>query len=114
MKLTEFRSGDTAPEAGSYEELNVFGTRTGQVIVMTSGETFPATPRGFSWRPLSALSVTQLRERASEYRAMARTATTEKVRQSLLKLADCFDALAARRDGGRLALLVSLKEPAAP
>lgn len=105
MRAAEFRSGDIAPESGVYEELNVLGTPTGSVIVMMRGETFPITPRNFTWRPLSGLSVGELRERASRYRAMAGTASTGHVMQSLLKLAERFDGLADDREqatGGTL------------
>lgn len=100
MKPVEFNPGEPAPDAGPYEELNVFGSRTGKVVVVQEGDTFPTAPRGFSWRSLSALSVVELRERAAQFRAMAGTATTEGAMKSLLKLADRFDALAARREGG--------------
>lgn len=63
MKLVEFSSGELAPEAGAYEELNVFGAPTGKVIDMRRGEIFPAAPRGFSWRSLSALPIAELRGR---------------------------------------------------
>ena len=104
MKLVEFSSGEPAPDAGPYEELNVFGTQTGKVIVVQEGETFPAAPRGFSWRSLSALSVAELRERAAHFRAMAGTATTEGAKNSLLKLGDRFDALATKRESGGLSV----------
>ena len=100
MKLVETSPGEPAPDGGPYEELNVFGTRTGKVIVVSEGETLPAAPRGFSWRSLSALSVAELRERASHFRAMAGTATSQGAKTSLLKVADRFDALASKRDGG--------------
>ena len=98
MKMVEFSPGQRASAGGPYEELNVFGTRTGKVVDVHAGETFPAAPRGFSWRSLSALSVAELRERAVYFRAMAATATTEGTKASLLKLADRFDALAAKRE----------------
>lgn len=100
MKIDDFGPGQPAPDAGPYEELNVFGTRTGKVIDVRHGETLPAAPRGFSWRSLSALSVAELRERAAQLRAMAGTATADGTRTSLLKLADRFDALATKRESG--------------
>ena len=100
MKLVELSPGELAPTAGVYEELNVFGSGTGRVPDVRDGETLPAAPRGFSWRSLSALSVAELRERAAQFRAMAGTATTEGAKSSLLKLAERFDALVARRESG--------------
>jgi hypothetical protein len=101
MNRSEFRPGEPAPGPGPYEELNVFGSPTGKAVVMVRGETFPAAPRGFTWRALSELSVSELRAKATHHRAMAETATTDAVRISLLKLADRFDALADRREGGQ-------------
>ncbi|HLJ06328.1 MAG TPA: hypothetical protein VKT26_08650 [Acetobacteraceae bacterium] len=46
----EVRPGERAPATGSYEELNVFGVRTGKVLHIRTGEALPAAPRGFSWR----------------------------------------------------------------
>jgi hypothetical protein len=98
MDRNEFTPGKPAPDPGCYEELNVFGAPTGKVIVMASGETFPAAPRGFSWRALAELSVSELRAKAAHHRAMAGTATTQGVVSSLLKLAARFDALADQRE----------------
>lgn len=98
MAHNEFQPGAIAPDSGLYEELNVFGTPTGRAVTVTQGETFPALPRGFSWRPLSSLSASELRARAQHYRQMAGTATTSMVMTELLKLATRFDALADQRD----------------
>lgn len=99
MNRNEFMPGEPAPGPGLYEELSVLGCPTGKVVVMVRGETFPAAPRGFTWRALSELSVSELRAKATQHRAMAATATTEAVMISLLKLADRFDALADQREG---------------
>jgi hypothetical protein len=42
--------GERASETGHYEELNVFGTRTGKAVRIEQGETLPPAPRGFGWR----------------------------------------------------------------
>jgi hypothetical protein len=97
----EFVSGEPAPSFGLYQELNVFGTPTGKVLVMVQEETFPTAPRGFKWRALTELSVSELRAKATQYRAMAGTATTEAVMTALLRLAERFDALADQRDVDR-------------
>jgi hypothetical protein len=57
-------------------------------------EELPMAIRGFSWqwRRLSELSVAELRARAIEYRRAAATATTVKVRDSLIRIARRFDA----------------------
>ena len=47
---------------------------------------------------LSELSPSALRERAAEYRAMAQTATTTEVRDSLLRIADRLATRATERD----------------
>jgi hypothetical protein len=46
----EHRPGDTAPTTGHYEELNVFGARTGALHHVKEGEPLPGAPRGFVWR----------------------------------------------------------------
>jgi hypothetical protein len=50
------------------------------------------------WIPLSQRSVAELRAQAHEYRRMAESARTMVVFESLLRLADRFDALADRRE----------------
>src|SRR4051812_20837405 len=50
MPHREHPPGALAPATGRYEELNVFGTRTGQVAHVVKGEKLPAAPRGFTWR----------------------------------------------------------------
>jgi hypothetical protein len=102
MQQTEFPPGGSAPETGVYEELNVFGTPTGNVIVLARTETFPVLPMGFTWRPLSSLSAAEIRDRAAHCRAMAGTASTEDVRDALLKLAVRFDKLASERENSEL------------
>ena len=42
--------GQPATCMGCYEELNVFGTPTGEVTHATEGQPLPAAPRGFTWR----------------------------------------------------------------
>ncbi len=48
--------------------------------------------------PLSQRSAVELRAQAAEYRRMAESAHTTGAFESLLRLADRFDALAERRD----------------
>lgn len=98
MQQTEYQAGSNAPEAGLYEELNIFGTPTGTVILMADAETFPSHPVGFTYRPLTSLSVAEIRDRAAQFRAMARTATTAEVRDALFRLATRFDDLAVKRE----------------
>jgi hypothetical protein len=98
MSHDNFQAGTPAPYAGVYEELNVFGRPSGRVTVMDSGEAFPATPRGFTWRPLAEQSIPELRARAAQYRQMADSARTAIVADSLRKLADRFDRLADQRE----------------
>ena len=49
------------------------------------------------WRPLSEHSVDELLLRAAKYRRMAETASTHEVRDSLIRLADRFEAKATGR-----------------
>jgi hypothetical protein len=46
----EHRPGDCTPVTGRYEELNVFGTRTGKTVHVEEGEPLPAAPCGYTWR----------------------------------------------------------------
>ena len=46
----EHDPGDEAPHTGHYEELNIFGSRTGRTIHVQEGDRLPAAPRGFTWR----------------------------------------------------------------
>jgi hypothetical protein len=41
-----------APATGRYEELNIFGTRTGRVEHVRAGDHLPRGPRGFTWRQI--------------------------------------------------------------
>jgi hypothetical protein len=50
MKDRDVRPGERSPVTGEYEELNVFGSRTGKMRHMDEGEALPSAPRGFSWR----------------------------------------------------------------
>jgi hypothetical protein len=52
MARREHQPGTTAPTTGRYEELNVFGTRTGRVEHVREGDQLPCAPRGFSWRQI--------------------------------------------------------------
>lgn len=98
MTSDDHRPGERAPSAGLYRELNVFGSPTGKMALMTEGNQLPDSPRGFTWRRLSEQSATELRAQAVEYRRMAATATTADVATSLRRIADRFDALAERRE----------------
>jgi len=42
--------GEPASWEGSYQEVNVFGTPTGQIVLARRGESLPAAPRGYTWR----------------------------------------------------------------
>jgi hypothetical protein len=48
----EHHPGAHAPATGRYEELNIFGTRTGRIEHVREGERLPTGPRGFSWRQI--------------------------------------------------------------
>jgi len=98
MLLPEHRPGDPAPSSDAFEELNVFGTPTGRVAVVTKGEKLPDSARGFTWRSLGQCSSAELRARAAEYRHIADTAKTAPVMDRLRNLADRFDALADQRE----------------
>jgi hypothetical protein len=50
VERQELQPGSRAPSTGHYEELNVFGSRTGKVEHVREGELLPSAPRGFSWR----------------------------------------------------------------
>ncbi len=96
MAFNHLLPGVSAPASGPYEELNVFGTPTGNTIFVLAGEMLPTGPRGFTWRPLADRSVGELRARADRYRAMSATATDQQTADSLQELACRFDELAAR------------------
>lgn len=53
MSVIEYPPRSRAPAAGTYGELNVFGSRTGTVVVLEAGEPLPSAPRGFTWRLLA-------------------------------------------------------------
>jgi hypothetical protein len=40
---------DDPPAAGTYEQLNIFGSPTGIRINLRQGEPLPAVPHGHSW-----------------------------------------------------------------
>jgi len=100
MALSEHQPGGRAPGNGEYEELNVFGTPTGRIVVVAKDEELPATARGFSWRPLGERTIAEIRASAAEYRRMAETARTAEVRDGLRKLAERLDSLADERERG--------------
>jgi hypothetical protein len=54
---SERQSGACAPVAAHYEELNIFGARTGRVHVAQRGEPLPRTPLGFTWRPINQVNL---------------------------------------------------------
>lgn len=60
--------------------------------------TVPAIPADFRFRPMATLSVAELRARATHYRRMAATASTQIALRGLLKLAERFDAKADDRE----------------
>ena len=100
MPHKEFQSGEAVPDSGVYEERNVFGTPTGHAVAVEKGETFPAIPRGYTYRSLATLSAAELRAKAAHFRRMAGTASTEFAMTGLLKLAERLEALADRREAG--------------
>jgi hypothetical protein len=50
------------------------------------------------WKPLRELTLAELRVLATNYRAMAATATTALVMGSLVRLADRYEAMANERE----------------
>jgi hypothetical protein len=46
----EHLPGDEAPRTGHYEELNIFGSRTGRTAHIQEGDPLPGAPHGFTWR----------------------------------------------------------------
>ena len=55
MAREEHQPGTYAPRQGRYEELNVFGSRTGKIEHVREGERLPLAPRGFTWRRITAI-----------------------------------------------------------
>lgn len=51
-------------------------------------------------KTLAELAITDLERTANEYRTMAATASTVAVRNSLMRLADKFERLVERKQGG--------------
>jgi hypothetical protein len=98
MALRDRWPNERAASPDIHEELGAFGVPTGRLLLAASDEGLPDLPRGFSWRPLSERSLAEVRARAEEFRAMAETATTQTVRDSLRKLAERLDNLADRRE----------------
>ena len=77
-----------------HSRLNIIGNQTGRLILAKKDDEVLEPTRGSGRRPLSTLSITELRARAAEYRRMAVTATTADVRDGLCRVADRFDARA--------------------
>jgi hypothetical protein len=50
MEPHKHRPGEPAFRSGQYEELNVFGSRTGRMAHVEEGKELPGAPRGFTWR----------------------------------------------------------------
>ena len=50
--VREYPPGTPAPSDGTYEQCNVLGSVTGARITLTGGQRLPASPRGFTWRPV--------------------------------------------------------------
>ena len=50
MARKEHQPGTAAPMTACYEELNIFGSRTGRIEHVCEGDQLPCAPRGFSWR----------------------------------------------------------------
>jgi len=50
METDEQLPGEPARLTGRYDELNVFGTRTGRTIEARGGERLPVLPRSYTWR----------------------------------------------------------------
>ena len=63
------------PITGRYQEIDIFGSQTGIVALLTKDDACQGATR-LTWRPLSGRSVVELRARAAMYREMAATART--------------------------------------
>lgn len=101
MTFTDYPPCVTAPVAGHYGELNVFGAHTGRVAEVQEGEELPSAPRGFTWRLLNQRSPTELRDLARDYRCLAATASTRETHDALLRLDRRFVDLAAAENPPR-------------
>jgi hypothetical protein len=99
----EHDPGETALVAGWYRLLNVLGTPTKDLVLVDRAQAVPAAPRGYAWRlerpTISALSAAELLERAAELRTRAVDARARGSAESLIRLAERFEALAADRGG---------------
>ena len=49
----EHDPGDETPHTGHYEELNIFGSRTGRTVHIQEGDPLPTAARGFTWRRIT-------------------------------------------------------------
>jgi hypothetical protein len=49
MGKREITPGEFAPEAGTYELLDIFGSPTRLRVTLALGEPLPRAPRGFLW-----------------------------------------------------------------
>jgi transcriptional regulator with XRE-family HTH domain len=52
-RSAEHRPGEAAPRSGLYQEVNVFGSPTGQAVRIAQREHLPPGPRGFGWRVMA-------------------------------------------------------------
>ncbi len=48
--MSEHHPGDPAPDAGTYEQINIFGQPNGIRVSMDGGDLFPLAPIGHFWR----------------------------------------------------------------
>ena len=72
MTRDEHLPGEPATRAGLYEELNVFGSPTGNLARLAEGAVFPAAPRGFTWRVVGGGAARIARAEQREREAAAR------------------------------------------
>jgi hypothetical protein len=56
QELDHLKPGAPAPATGTYEEHNVFGTRTGNRVDVNEGDPMPPAARGFTWRRVQSSS----------------------------------------------------------
>jgi hypothetical protein len=108
MEPDEHPPGEPARRSGRYEERNVFGTRRAAVPGMScaSGKVRDcprrraashrdATTKNGRLYELRPAELQELQARAAEYSRMAETATTADVRDSLLRVAEILEEIAA-------------------
>jgi hypothetical protein len=66
----DYAPGSEAPEAGTYEQLDVFRLPTGITEHVIRGERLPLAPQGYTWRKMANDEATSGHSRANVVRAL--------------------------------------------